>query len=165
MRHYIVMGVSGSGKSTVAEALAKATDGTLIDADDLHPASNVDKMRAGIALTDADRWPWLAAVAGEMRATPGTVFCACSALKRSYRKHLGEKLGEPVMFVHLQGSRPLIAKRMSGRKGHFMPASLLENQFATLEVPGSDEPAVNVDISRSKSDVVATILRAIGESR
>lgn len=163
MRLFVVMGVSGCGKSTIASALAKACGGTAVDGDDFHPADNIRKMSAGIPLTDADRWPWLEQVGRSMRHSDGMLFCACSALKRKYREHIAEAAGEPVLFLHLQGSKTLIAERMQRREGHFMPDSLLESQFATLEVPGSDECAINVDIAGSEAQIVATLLNEIGE--
>lgn len=163
MRHFIVMGVSGSGKSSIAAALALRMGGTVIDADDLHPQANVSKMQSGQPLTDGDRWPWLSVVARTMRETPGRVFCACSALRQIYRDYLRYELGEPVLFLHLQGSRELIAGRLKGRKGHFMPPALLASQFATLEIPDASEPALNIDVSVSKETVVASIMNSIGE--
>lgn len=157
------MGVSGCGKSTIATALAKAQGGTAIDGDDYHPAANIRKMSAGNPLTDEDRWPWLDAVGRKLREESGVLFCACSALKRKYRERITEAAGEPVLFLHLQGSKALIAERMRDRDGHFMPDSLLDSQFATLEVPGPDERAINVDISGSEAQIVASLLKEIGE--
>ena len=111
MRLFVVMDVSGCGKSTVASALAAATGGTAIDGDDLHPDENIRKMSDGIPLTDADRWPWLDKVARAMREADGQIFCACSALKRSYRDRIRAAAGEPVTFLHLRGSKQLIAGR------------------------------------------------------
>ncbi len=163
MRLFVVMGVSGCGKSTIATALAKAAGGTAIDGDRFHPAANIRKMSAGTPLADADRWPWLDRVGQALRDGDGRLFCACSALKRIYRERITEIAGEPVMFLHLQGSKTLIAERMRRRDGHFMPDSLLDSQFAALEVPGPDERAVNVDISGSESEIVASLLDEIGE--
>lgn len=163
MRLFVVMGVSGCGKSTIASALAAATGGTAIDGDDFHPKDNIRKMSDGIALTDADRWPWLDKVARAMREGDGRIFCACSALKRSYRDRIRTAAGEPVTFLHLRGSKQLISGRMNSRPGHFMPSSLLDSQFATLEIPGQDEAAIEVDIAASETDVVASLLQAIGE--
>lgn len=161
MRLFVVMGVSGCGKSTIASALASATSGEAIDGDDFHPPANISKMSAGIALTDDDRWPWLDRVAEEMRDRKGLVFCACSALRRSYRDRIRTTIGEPVTFLHLKGSKELIAQRMNSRPGHFMPASLLDSQFETLEIPAADEDAITVDIAASEADVVAFLLEAI----
>ncbi len=164
MRLFVVMGVSGCGKSTIASALAAATGGTAIDGDDLHPDENIRKMSDGIPLTDADRWPWLDRVAQTMRDTDGRIFCACSALKRPYRDRIRKTAGEPVRFLHLRGSKHLIAERMNSRPGHFMPASLMDSQFATLEIPQRDEAAIEVDIAASEAEVVASLLKAIGET-
>lgn len=163
MRLFVVMGVSGCGKSTIASALAVATGGTAVDGDDFHPEDNIRKMSDGIALTDADRWPWLDKVAQAMREGDGRIFCACSALKRSYRDRIRAAAGEPVTFLHLRGSKQLISGRMNSRPGHFMPPSLLDSQFATLEIPGQDEASIEVDIAASETDVVASLLQAIGE--
>ncbi len=163
MRLFVVMGVSGCGKSTIASALATATGGSAIDGDDFHPDENIRKMSDGIALTDADRWPWLDKVAGAMCEGDGRIFCACSALKRSYRDRIRITAGEPVTFLHLRGSKQLISERMNSRPGHFMPPSLLDSQFATLEIPNQDEDAIEVDIAASEADIVASLLQAIGE--
>ncbi len=160
-RLFVVMGVSGCGKSTMAKALAKATDGFFLDGDSFHPADNIEKMRAAIALTDDDRWPWLEQVGRQMAAQNGTVFCACSALKRSYRAHISKAAGEDVLFIHLQGARALIETRMRARQDHFMPPSLLNSQFDTLEVPGPDELAFNVDIAHCEPQIVAHILEKL----
>lgn len=157
------MGVSGCGKSTIATALAKAHGGTAIDGDHFHPADNIRKMSAGIPLSDTDRWPWLQTVGHTMKETDGVIFCACSALKRLYRERITEAAGEPVLYLHLQGSKDLIAERMHRREGHFMPESLLDSQFAALEVPGPDENAINVDIAGSEAQIVACLLHEIGE--
>jgi len=160
-RLFVVMGVSGCGKSTMATALANATGGFFLDGDSFHPAGNIEKMRAAIALTDEDRWPWLERIGQEMAARSGTVFCACSALKRSYRERIARAAGEEVIFIHLQGDRALIEDRMRARRGHFMPPSLLDSQFDTLEVPGPDELAFNMDIARSEPQIVAHILEKL----
>nr|WP_246142244.1 gluconokinase [Lacisediminihabitans profunda] len=140
------MGVSGSGKSTVGNALADELEVPFVDADDLHPAANVAKMEAGHPLTDDDRWPWLARVASTLSAAEGSgMVIACSALKRVYREAI--LAAEPATrFVFLSGSRGLLAERMSHRPGHFMPVSLLDSQLATLEPLASDEPGVTVSL-------------------
>lgn len=149
----VVMGVSASGKSTVARALAAELLVPFVDADDLHPASNVEKMTAGVPLDDADRVPWLAGVAGAMAVEPGIVV-ACSALKRSYRDQL--RAGAPgVVFVHLAGSRAVLDQRARGRIGHFMPAALLDSQLAALEPLGADEPGIVLDIAEPTEALVA----------
>jgi gluconokinase len=160
----IIMGVSGSGKSTIADALARRTGMTYRDGDDFHPAANIAKMHAGTPLTDSDRKPWLAAIAAaiDQAATTGTqLVIACSALKRAYRDVLIHGRGD-VGFVYLKGSRALIAERLKARHGHFMPAALLDSQFTTLEEPGSDEPAFTVSIDAGVEAIVDTIVARLG---
>ena len=152
----VIMGVSGCGKSSVGAALASRLGIAYRDGDDLHPASNVEKMRQGTSLTDADRWPWLDAVA-ERLAREAPVILGCSALKRVYRDRIRAGAGGPVTFLHLAGSRELIAARMAARRGHYMPTSLLDSQFATLEPPGADE-AITVDIACPVPELVETVL-------
>ena len=153
----VLMGVAGSGKTSVGLALSPVLNARYLDGDDLHPAENIAKMQAGVPLTDADRAPWLAAV-GDLLASPGRLILGCSALKRSYRELIRAHAGAPVTFVHLSGSREVIAARMGARKGHFMPTSLLDSQFATLEPPGPDEAAITVDIDQPLKDLVAAIV-------
>ena len=155
----VIMGVSGCGKSSVGEALASRLGIPYRDGDDLHPARNVEKMRQGTPLTDADRWPWLDAVA-ERLAREAPVILGCSALKRVYRDRIRAGAGGPVTFLHLAGSRELIASRMAARRGHYMPTSLLDSQFATLEPPGADE-AITVDIDQPLPDLIATVLQRL----
>ena len=150
------MGVSGCGKSAVGQALAARLGIAHVDGDDLHPAGNVAKMRAGTALTDDDRWPWLDRVAGVLR-DEAPVIVACSALKRAYRDRIRAGAGGPVTFVHLAGSRALITGRMAARRGHYMPLSLLDSQFATLEPPGEDE-AITLDITPDLPALVEAVL-------
>jgi gluconokinase len=152
----ILMGVSGCGKSSVGEGLSARLGLPYRDGDDLHPAANVEKMRTGIPLTDADRWPWLDRVAGVL-ARDAPVIVGCSALRRAYRDRLRAGAGGPVHFVHLSGSRDLIAARMTGRKGHYMPASLLDSQFAALEPPGPDE-ALTIDIDQPLPALIDAIV-------
>lgn len=156
----VVMGVSGSGKTTVGEALAARLGIEFQDADDLHPAANVAKMASGHALTDDDRLPWLAAVGAAMATaqTDGLVM-ACSALKRSYRDAL--LAAEPrIRFVYLEGSHALLERRVANREGHFMPASLLDSQLATLEPLAADEPGftVSLDEHPTPADLVDAIV-------
>lgn len=156
----VVMGVSGSGKSTVGIALAGALGWDFRDGDAFHPAANVAKMRSGAPLTDDDRWPWLDAIAAhvaELERGGGHVVIACSALKRAYRDRLRAS-GACLRFVHLAGSFALIDARMKARRDHFMPASLLESQFATLEEPAADENAVRVPIDAEPEAIVAEVL-------
>lgn len=152
----ILMGVAGCGKSSVGAALAERLGVPYCDGDDLHPSANVEKMRQGLPLTDADRWPWLDLVA-ELLATEAPVIVGCSALKRAYRDRIRAGAGGPVRFVHLDGSRELIAARMAARTGHYMPLSLLDSQFAALEAPGPDE-ALRVSIDQPLAALVAQII-------
>jgi gluconokinase len=162
----IVMGVSGSGKTTVAAMLAGRLHCQFLEGDDLHPESNVEKMRNGTPLTDADRLPWLHKIAQEIEGwlkegQSGVV--TCSALKRAYRDILtgGHR---DVTIVYLRGSKELIHQRMAARHEHFMPVKLLDSQFVTLEEPASDEHPVVVDIGGRPADIVSEIVRQL-ESR
>ena len=155
-----VMGVSGSGKTTVGAALAQRLRVPYADADDFHPPENVAKMSAGIPLDDADRAPWLETIAAWLAdhvASGGVT--SCSALRRRYRDVL--RAGAPdQVFVHCAGDRELIARRVAGRPGHFMPVALLDSQFATLEPLADDENGLVLDISRSVDDLVSDYLAA-----
>lgn len=155
----VLMGVSGSGKSTVGVLLAAALGVPFADADDMHPESNVRKMAAGRPLTDEDRWPWLQRVGEELRDAAATgLVVACSALKRAYRDAILSV--EPrTTFVLLDGSRQLLAERLSQREGHFMPAALLDSQLATLERFGVDEPGIAVSVEGTPEEVVHRITR------
>ena len=155
----VIMGVAGCGKSSVGEGLAAQLGVPYRDGDDLHTLQAVEKMRAGIPLTDDDRWPWLDRVALELdEAAP--VIVGCSALRRIYRERIRAGAGGPVQFVHLAGSRDLIASRMASRTGHYMPLSLLDSQFAILEPPGTDE-ALTVDIDQPLEVLVDRIATAL----
>lgn len=157
----VVMGVSGSGKSAIAQGLAAALGAPFIEADSLHSAGNVALMRQGIGLTDAQRWPWLAAICAAAQAEPSRpVVIACSALKRSYRDVLREKLGG-LRFVFLDGPREVIAARMEARPGHFATVSLLESQLATLEPPTPDEDVVRLSLTLPPAEIVAAARRAL----
>ncbi len=154
----VIMGVSGSGKSTVAGLLAGRLGWDLAEGDDLHPASNVAKMQAGQPLTDEDRWPWLESIADWIRAhteagTPGVV--TCSALKKRYRDILR---GEGVVFVFLEGSRDKISDRLASRHGHYMPPSLLESQFDALEAPTADEKFISLSVSATPAEEAQEII-------
>ena len=151
----VVMGVSGCGKSHVGAALAARLGIGWRDGDDLHPAENLAKMRAGQALEDGDRWPWLDRVAAALRSEAPLVI-GCSALRRSYRDRIRAGAGGPVAFVHLTGSPALIAARMAARQGHFMPPALLDSQLATLEPPDADETALTLDVATTPEALVAT---------
>jgi gluconokinase len=154
----VVMGVSGSGKTSVGIALAAALGVPFRDADDLHPATNVAKMAAGIALTDDDRMPWLALVGAELATASKGLVIACSALKRVYREAILAE-APSTRFVFLDGSRGLLESRMQHRHGHFMPASLLASQLATLEPLAEDEPGVRIPLDEhaTVSSIVALL--------
>lgn len=153
-RPVVVMGVSGTGKSTVGAALADALGVPFVEGDDLHPAANVAKMAAGIPLTDADRAPWLDAVAA---ALDRPVVVACSALKRRYRDRLREA-APGLALVYLHGTAELLAARMEGREGHFMPTALLQSQLDTLEEPAPDEDAIPVDVALRPDEIVELVV-------
>ena len=160
----VVMGVSGSGKSTIGEKLAQRLGWRFEDADRFHPASNVTKMSAGQPLTDEDRWPWLRAIANEIdrvcEAGEHAVI-ACSALKRAYRDILVHGRHD-VRIIYLQGTRDLIASRLALRKGHFMPPGLLASQFGALEPPDASENPVTVSIDAPIETIVDDIIRQLG---
>jgi gluconokinase len=150
----VVMGVASCGKTSVGEELARRLAVDFVEGDRLHPRANVTKMSAGIPLTDDDRWPWLTLV-GETLRGPGGRIVSCSALKRAYRKHITEHAGRPVSFVFLGGNSDMLEHRISERKGHFMPPSLLASQLAILERPGPDERAIAFDIAKPIEDIAA----------
>jgi gluconokinase len=155
----IVMGVTGCGKSTFGQALAAALGAPYLEGDALHPATNIARMSAGIALTDADRAPWLDLIAARLAVAPGLV-AACSALKRSYRDRLRAGVGQGperapeqeqgprLRFIHLKGERALIEARLAARQGHFMAPSLIDSQFAALEDPAGEPGVITLDIAR-----------------
>ncbi len=154
----VIMGVSGSGKSTVAGLLAGRLGWDLAEGDDLHPAANVAKMHAGQPLTDEDRWPWLEQIAAWIRehtaaGTPGVV--TCSALKKRYRDVLR---GEGVVFVFLEGSKERISDRLASRHGHFMPPALLDSQFDALEAPAGDENFIALSVGATPADEAQEII-------
>jgi gluconokinase len=153
----VVMGVSGSGKSTDGQALAARLGIPFTDGDDLHPAANLRKMTDGIPLTDADRWPWLDAVGAVL--AEGAHVVACSALRRAYRDRL--RAAARFDLVYLHGTRELLAERLGHRTGHFMPATLLDSQLATLEAPGPDEHPIALDVARPVDELVEDALRAL----
>ncbi|MGY3565283.1 gluconokinase [Sinomonas sp. RB5] len=140
---WVVMGVSGAGKTTAGQALAAHLGVPFGDADDLHPAANVAKMQSGVALDDADRAPWLAAVGTWLAERRDGAVMSCSALRRAYRNTLREHAW-PVRFLHLAGSAEVVRARVEAREGHYMPASLVESQYAALEPLGDDEDGITV---------------------
>ena len=166
-QHVVVMGVSGSGKSTIGELLAQELGATFIDGDFLHPESNVAKMAAGTPLDDADRKPWLEAV-GQKLADAGdaSLVIACSALKKSYRNII--RAADPTArFVFLEGSRELLAERLASRRGHFMPPTLLQSQLDTLERLDPDESGIVLDVSEKPEELArraAALLTATGSA-
>jgi gluconokinase len=158
----VVMGVSGSGKSTVGAALAQRLRVPFADADDFHPEANIAKMSAGEALDDHDRHPWLEAIGEWLAEHPDGGVMSCSALKRKYRDQLRGHAPE-VEFVHLEGSPEVITRRQASRPGHFMPASLLSSQFATLEPLQPDEHGVSIDVGQSVDGIVQEYVDAAGD--
>jgi gluconokinase len=159
-RVIVVMGVSGTGKSTIGRALAETLDLPFVEGDDLHSEANVAKMAAGIPLTDADRAPWLDRIAAELDRP---VVITCSALKRAYRDRL--RLAAPdLVLVYLHGSPELLAARMAQRDGHFMPTALLESQLATLEEPAADEDVIGVDVMLRPDEIVELVADRLGQS-
>lgn len=160
-RVVVVMGVTGTGKTTIGLLLAARLGVPYADGDDFHSAANVAKMSAGTPLTDDDRWPWLDAIGAwsHARAGRGGVV-SCSALKRSYRDRL-RAAAPGVVFVHLTGDRRLIADRMAHRAGHFMPTALLDSQFATLEPLQADEVGVAVDVSGGPDEITDRAVTAL----
>jgi len=161
----VMMGVSGSGKTTVARGVAERKGWVLLEGDAFHPSANVAKMHAGVPLTDDDRWPWLQAIVHEIDVLQGqgkSAVVACSALKRAYRDVLIG--GRPdVVLVYLHGSQELIAERLAVRKNHFMPPALLASQFATLEEPGEDEHPIVVSIAQPPDAIVDELVRKLKE--
>jgi gluconokinase len=161
MTRFVVMGVSGCGKSLIGQAFATAIGAAFIDGDSLHPPANIAKMRRGEPLNDTDRAPWLHKV-GDTLAMDGTVV-ACSALKRAYRDQIRAVAGAPVIFLFLRGTRDTLLQRMSSRPGHFMPPALLDSQLATLEPPEGDETYLAADIDQTPDQIVTTFLAALKE--
>jgi gluconokinase len=160
----VLMGVAGSGKTTIGEKLAERLGWPYEDADKYHPKANVEKMSAGHPLTDEDRWPWLQAIADEIDRVckqQGRLVIGCSALKRAYRDVLVHGRDD-VRIVYLDGTRELIARRLKARKGHFMPPALLDSQFGTLQPPGPDEHPVTVSIDAPVETIVDDIMRKLG---
>lgn len=157
----VVMGVSGSGKTTIAEDVARRLDVAFAEADEFHPLANIEKMESGAPLSDDDRWPWLRGIAtwiGEHADSGGVL--TCSALKRRYRDLL-TTAADRVFFLHLHGSREMISERIGARRGHFMPASLLDSQFADLEPLEADEAGAVVDITADPELVLTRCVAAL----
>lgn len=160
----VVMGTTSTGKSSVGERLAATLGAAFVEGDDLHPQANVDKMASGTPLDDDDRWPWLRRIAERVEeAVAGRerLVVTCSALKRSYRDVLRGDVGDEVFFCHLAGSRDLLEQRIAGRRGHFMPTSLLDSQLDTLEELGPDEHGARIDVAPPLDEVVEAALRAL----
>ena len=158
----VLMGVCGVGKTSLGPEVARRLNAEFLEGDRFHPAANIEKMRSGTPLTDADRGPWLQALAAEAErlAKMGkNAVIACSALKRRYRTTLTERV--PITFVYLTGDPGLIKTRMEARVGHYMPPSLLPSQLATLEAPGFDEDAITVDIDAPPTALIETIVAAL----
>ncbi len=163
-QHLVIMGVSGSGKTTTADLLSKRLGWIAAEADEFHPAANIAKMTAGTPLTDEDRWPWLHSIRDWMATQAGngrSTIVTCSALKKAYRDVLAQAPG-PVTFVHLDGGQDLLAERMKTRSGHFMPPSLLPSQLETLEPLAETENGLRVDITETPAEIVETVLRHLG---
>ncbi|QGH69103.1 gluconokinase [Pseudactinotalea sp. HY158] len=160
----VVLGVSGSGKTTIASALADSLDLDFRDADDLHSPANRAKMAAGQPLTDSDRRPWLDAVGGALARSERGVVIACSALRRVYRDRLREACPR-VRFVHLDGDQGLLLERLNARADHFMPPELLQSQFDTLEPLEPDESGFVVDVTPRPEEILATIRARLGAVR
>ena len=159
---YVIMGVSGAGKSLIGAQLARALDIAFVEGDDLHPPENVTRMAAGIALTDDDRHGWLMEIATRLRAAKRAgvgLVVSCSALKRSYRDLLRSAGDVDVRFVYLVGGRALLAERLANRRGHFIPPALLESQLAILEAPAPDERVWVCDIREAPDAIVADLVR------
>lgn len=165
----VVMGVSGTGKTSVAKRVAETLDLPFVEGDDHHSPQSVAKMTAGVPLTDEDRWPWLRTLAGILGESAGrgtTTVLTCSALRRSYRDVLRGRLGlGGVFFVHLDAALEVLEDRMQHRQGHFMPTSLLASQLSTLEPLGEDEHGERVDVAPPLDDVVAQALRAVAQAQ
>ncbi|WP_235503743.1 MULTISPECIES: gluconokinase [Micrococcales] len=161
----VVMGVSGTGKTTIGSLLATRLGAEFVDADSLHPTANIEKMAGGHPLTDADRWPWLSIVGrrlGEADAGGGRMVMACSALRRVYRDAILAEAPR-TFFVHLAGTEETLSRRLEGRSDHFMPPALLRSQLETLEHLEGDEPGATVDVSGTVDHILDECVEAIGQ--
>ncbi|MBL8327400.1 MAG: gluconokinase [Rubrivivax sp.] len=160
----VVMGVSGCGKSTLGRGLAQALGVRYVEGDELHPPRNIERMAAGIPLTDEDRQDWLQAVGAQLSTASAAgegLVVTCSALRRSYRD--GLRAAAPgLRLVYLRGDEALLAQRLTQRQGHYMPASLLQSQLQTLEPPAADEQPIELDIAAPSAELLAVALRALG---
>jgi gluconokinase len=160
----VVMGVSGAGKSTIGQAIATALGLPFADADDFHPEANIAKMSRGEALNDDDRWPWLAAIGAHLAAHRGRgCVVTCSALKRAYRDAL-RQVAPDLRLVFLTGDPALVAARQAARQNHFMPASLVASQFATLEPPAPEEAAITLDVGPAPATLATAAINALQEA-
>ena len=155
---FIIMGVTGSGKSSVGKLLSNKIDAVFVDGDDMHPEKNITKMSSGQPLDDDDRHPWLQNIGKALKDEPGSIIIACSALKKIYRDLIREIAAQEITFIHLVGSLDIIKDRMAKRTGHFMPTSLLESQFETLEAPQDPENFMAIDTYQSFNHVVEQII-------
>ena len=163
----VVMGVSGAGKSTIGRIVAERLNCQFRDADSFHPKANIEKMSRGEPLTDADRWPWLNAIAAwiaEHRAAGTTCVVTCSALKRVYRDIVTDRQRADVRLVYLKGGFDLIAARLASRTDHFMPPALLKSQFDTLQEPRADERAITAQIDATPEEIAAAVVGQLGAS-
>lgn len=154
MRYYVLMGVSGCGKSSLGSALSALCDIDFVEGDDLHPQANIAKMARGEPLADADRAPWLADVGRTLAQAPATMVISCSALKKKYRDWIRDQVPEPVHFLHLDAPQDVLVARVAARAGHFMPTKLLDSQYAALERLQSGELGIEIDISQPLTGVI-----------
>jgi gluconokinase len=158
----VVMGVAGVGKTSVGERLAVRLGVPLLEGDDFHPRRNVEKMSLGVALNDADRWPWLDAIGAAIKNAPAnSLVVTCSALKRAYRERLVAAAGRPLVFLFLDASRETLAARLAARRGHFMPPGLLDSQLATLERPTPNETPIRISVEPPLDAVVDDALAGL----